>query len=101
MIDSTAQSSELAGRTAVVTGAARGIGLGISRKLAEAGATVWMVDRDESAATAAAAAVAADGWLTRAHGADVGDLDAVERMAERMGAIPDVLVNNAGIIRPA
>jgi len=56
---------DLSGRTAIVTGAARGVGLALSRRFAGAGATVFMVDRDADELAAAAAeaggtAVAAD-----------------------------------------
>jgi NAD(P)-dependent dehydrogenase (short-subunit alcohol dehydrogenase family) len=51
----------LAGRKAVVTGGARGIGYAISRRLAEAGAAVLIADQNEAHAEAAAATISADG----------------------------------------
>lgn len=91
----------LAGRVAVVTGGARGIGEAICRRLAEAGARVLVVDREDEAATATAAAVAALHDVDCAGAAaDVLDRPAVEAAAaaavERWGRL-DIWVNNAGI----
>ncbi|PWW64125.1 3-hydroxybutyrate dehydrogenase [Actinokineospora spheciospongiae] len=78
----------LAGRTALVTGGASGIGLACVRALAAAGAKVHVVDVD--AAGAAAAAEEVGGW---AHTADLSDPPAVDRLPAEV----DVLVNNAGL----
>jgi 3-hydroxybutyrate dehydrogenase len=78
----------LDGRTAVVTGGGSGIGRACARRLAELGATVVVVDRDEAAAAAAAAEV--DG---RAIGLDLTDLAAVDALDVEA----DILVNNAGM----
>jgi 3-oxoacyl-[acyl-carrier protein] reductase len=81
-------------KVCVVTGASRGIGLAISRRLAGEGAGVLMVARTEGPLRAAAEEIGAD-WLA----ADVTDPESDERIvatcAEQMGGI-DVLVNNAG-----
>ncbi len=82
--------------TALVTGAARGIGLATTRLLLERGWRVAMVDRDEEALTEAAAPL--DG--ARAIIADIADPDAAARMVaetvEAFGRL-DAVVNNAGV----
>jgi 3-oxoacyl-[acyl-carrier protein] reductase len=91
---------ELNGQVAVVTGGSRGIGLGIAKELAAAGAHVAVVARDEGRAQDAAAGL--EGDQHRGYGADVADADAVadlvKRVEQEMGSL-DVLVNNAGITR--
>lgn len=89
------------GQLVLVTGAASGIGRATAFAFAEAGARVVAVDRDaEGAARTAELARligAPDAWAERA---DVGDGQAMERLAEKVAAeygIVDVLVNNAGI----
>ena len=85
---------ELAGKAAVVTGGAMGIGLAVARALSDAGARVVIADRDSEAGKQAAADVG--GLFVRA---DVSEDDEVRRMiatAERFGGGLDVLVNNAG-----
>ena len=89
-------------RTAIVTGAARGIGAAVAKRLAEDGFAVAVLDLDESACKGVADEIAAAGGRALAVGADVSDEAAVDaavrRVAEELGA-PTVLVNNAGIIR--
>ncbi|GAA3192720.1 MULTISPECIES: 3-hydroxybutyrate dehydrogenase [Streptomyces] len=92
-------SLDLGGRTALVTGAAGGIGRACALRLAAAGATVRAVDRDEDGLTRLLDAL--PGGLPGAvepRTLDLTDLDAAERAA----AGCDVLVNNAGIqlVRP-
>jgi NAD(P)-dependent dehydrogenase (short-subunit alcohol dehydrogenase family) len=91
--------SELAGQVSIVTGAAQGIGLGIARSLAAAGAAVMLVDINAEKASAAAAALAEQGYRIASAGADVGaqaDVAAmVEKTLDSFGRI-DVLVSNAG-----
>ena len=89
-------------RTAIVTGAARGIGAGVSKRLAADGMKVAVLDLDEGSCADTVGAITEAGGTALAVGADVSDpasVDAaVERVASELGA-PTVLVNNAGIIR--
>ncbi len=87
---------DLTGKVAIVTGAARGIGYAIAAELGEAGAKVWLVDRDEEAVTKAAGSIPQANPLAF----DITETEAVDRAVRRVreehGRI-DVLVNNAGI----
>jgi NAD(P)-dependent dehydrogenase (short-subunit alcohol dehydrogenase family) len=81
----------------LVTGAASGIGLAVSKAMATRGATVWMTDIDAPGVERAARAIGA-----RTHSAplDVRDADAVRQMVERVVSVHgriDYLFNNAGI----
>jgi 3-hydroxybutyrate dehydrogenase len=88
----------LAGKTALVTGSTSGIGLGMAKALAKAGANVVLNGFGPHAQ--AQAEVAALGVQTAFHGADMRKVPEIEAMmdfaAQRFGRI-DVLVNNAGI----
>lgn len=89
-------------RTAIVTGAARGIGAGVSKRLAADGLAVAVLDLDEVACKAAAAEIEAAGGRAIAVAADVTDEESVKAAVEKVVAElgePTVLVNNAGIIR--
>lgn len=85
----------LQGRTAVVTGAARGIGEAIAGAMAAAGARVVLADIDGAAAEHAARAI---GGETRAVALDVTDAAACDALAASLSQV-SILVNNAGIIR--
>ncbi|WP_171109271.1 MULTISPECIES: SDR family oxidoreductase [Streptomyces] len=87
---------DLTGRTAVVTGASRGIGLAIAQAIAAAGGNVVLTSRSQEAADAAAARV---GGTAIGVGAHAVDEEAAQRCVdltlERFGSL-DILVNNAG-----
>ncbi|PTX91382.1 3-oxoacyl-ACP reductase FabG [Opitutus sp. ER46] len=97
------QPLPLFGQTALVTGAARGIGAAIARALAGAGADVVVNDLAASPeAEATCAAIRATGRRALFIACDVGDEPGVQRMfaaaAAEFGRL-DILVNNAGIVR--
>jgi NAD(P)-dependent dehydrogenase (short-subunit alcohol dehydrogenase family) len=82
---------------AVVTGGASGIGAACCRVLAEGGAVVAVLDRDEARANALAAAINGKAWV-----ADVGDEKAMEACAGAIEAAVgpvNILVNSAGVIQ--
>jgi NADP-dependent 3-hydroxy acid dehydrogenase YdfG len=91
-----------AGRTALVTGASRGIGLEVARELASHGMRVAMLARSSAALEARAAEL---GGLALPVTCDVSDAASVRAMAERLtaefGGPPDVIVNNAGLFKLA
>ncbi len=91
------------GRVVIVTGAARGIGFGTANRFAEEGASVAIIDLDESAASDAAGRLSlVDGAKAIGVGCDVSDAASVDaaiaRVVEELGGV-HVLVNNAGITR--
>ncbi|AVF55976.1 UNVERIFIED_ORG: 3-oxoacyl-[acyl-carrier protein] reductase [Pseudomonas parafulva] len=91
----------LTGRTALVTGAARGIGHAIAMALGQAGARVGVCDLDAEAAEAAAARLREVGIEAVGVGADVADEAQVQAMVGQVQAMlggVDILVNNAGIV---
>ena len=91
-----------AGQVAVVTGAARGIGLGIAQRLAQEGLTVALLDRDAQALEQAVASLADQDLKVLGATADLTDSVAVNAaMAEVVGKAGriDHLVNNAGAVR--
>jgi NAD(P)-dependent dehydrogenase (short-subunit alcohol dehydrogenase family) len=89
-------AAKLSGRTAIITGASRGIGLAIAQRLAADGANVVLTARKQESADAAAEQVNGSAIGVAAHAVDE---DAAERCVEttmdRFGSI-DILVNNAG-----
>ena len=85
---------DAAGKVALVTGAAMGIGFSVARALAGAGAKVVVADRDAEAGKQAAAEIG--GLFIRADVAEDDDLRRMFATAERFGGGLDILVNNAG-----
>ena len=92
---------EHAGRIAMVTGGASGIGLQIAQDLAARGATLYIVDRNAAAADEAVKSLEASGARAHAFVVDLSDTQATRAMLEaalRQAGVIDILVNNAGIV---
>lgn len=97
-----AEMFALPGKTAIVTGAGRGVGSGIARVLAQAGASVALAARSEDEIEEVAGLIRADGGNAIAVPTDVAEEESlaalVERTKSEFGGI-DVVVNNAGMNR--
>src|SRR3954452_4608704 len=89
------------GKVAVVTGAGSGIGRATAIALAEQGARVAIVDRDEAAASETAHFIGDDAFAVRADTACESDVvEMVARVQQAFGRV-DLLHNHAGILHPA
>jgi short-subunit dehydrogenase len=92
---------DLEGRTALVTGGSRGLGLALARELGARGARVAICGRDGEALSRARARLAEDGISVLALECDVADRSSVQRLVravtERLGPV-EMLVNDAGVI---
>jgi NAD(P)-dependent dehydrogenase (short-subunit alcohol dehydrogenase family) len=92
---------DLSGKVAVVTGGNRGIGFGITKGLADAGATAIITNRDAAAGQKAAASLEQEGLKVAAVSVDVTSVPSIQKMVSRVisdyGQI-DILVNNAAVV---
>lgn len=93
---------DLTGKNAVVTGATRGIGLGIARVLASSGARVACIGTNEEKLNGSVASIVADGGVATAYVCNVADSSSVSEVSKKIlqdfGKV-DIVVNNAGITR--
>ena len=92
----------LSSKTAVITGAGRGIGASIALKLASAGANIAVVELKEEFTTETVAAVRALGVKAEGYAGDVSNLAEMQSLMEKIQAdfgSLDILVNNAGITK--
>lgn len=100
MTDTTDNLFDLSGRTAIVTGATRGLGRAIAGAFARAGADVVVVSRKADACERTVAELRAAGGLARAYPCHVGRWEELDDLVEfaysELGHV-DVLVNNAGV----
>lgn len=90
------------GQVAVITGAARGIGLRIAARLAESGVITYLLDRDEKALDEAIERLSAEGVQVHGIALDLTDSAAVNSVFAEVGdahGALDFLVNNAGVVR--
>lgn len=95
--------NDLSGRTALVTGASRGIGAAAAEALAHAGADLVLTGRAERELEQVAEAVRAAGRSAHVAPADLSDRSDIHRLADELrpnGGSIDVLVNNAGVSFP-
>src|SRR5688500_15841817 len=94
---------KLTDKTALVTGASRGLGRALALELAGRGATVVLVARERTALEAVADEIRRQGGRAHALGADVGDKAAVYPLAGAAAALAgpvDVVVHNASALGP-
>ncbi len=93
------ENASLQNKTALVTGAARGIGRAIAQRLAAAGATVYINDLAPAAVEHCVNELRAQGWSAQPATADVSNSHAVNQLFANLETL-DILINNAAISRP-
>ena len=95
---------DLTGRSALVTGAAGGIGSAVAQALADAGAAVLVTDLDKDAAAAVAERISANGGRAESAALDVSDRESADAAAAQAAALTDgalhIVINNAGVTKP-
>ncbi|RKX28351.1 MAG: beta-ketoacyl-ACP reductase [Candidatus Zixiibacteriota bacterium] len=90
---------DLSGKTAIVTGSARGIGLAIAKKISQAGARVVISDLNQETVDDVAASMVGEAIGVKVNVTSAGEVEALfARTIEKFGRV-DVVVNNAGITR--
>ena len=90
---------KISGKTALITGASSGMGAAIAKELAKQGAQVLLLARNEARLKQVETEIKAAGGQARFYSVDLGDIDAVKAVAQRIQTevgTPDILVNNAG-----
>ncbi len=90
---------DFSGKTVLVTGASRGIGFGVARGFAQAGADLHILATNDAVITAAKTLVQETGSTVNGHVCDITDRVRVSAVMKELGHI-DVLINNAGLERP-
>jgi len=93
-------SFRLDGKSALITGAGRGIGMGASIALAESGANVTLVSRTEKELKELTEHIKSLGFKANYEILDVNDENAISKLIEKSNAF-DILINNAGTNKPA
>jgi NAD(P)-dependent dehydrogenase (short-subunit alcohol dehydrogenase family) len=89
---------DLRGKTALVTGAANGIGEAISKRLAEAGCNLILIDIDYQKLEGVARVIRKEGYSVETHFLELSEKDKIDKFWETIdGKKVDILVNNAGI----
>ncbi|HIF20789.1 MAG TPA: SDR family NAD(P)-dependent oxidoreductase, partial [Gemmatimonadetes bacterium] len=89
------QGDELAGRTALVTGASRGIGRSVAESLARAGAHVWCLARSTEAVRGLATQIGGEPLVVDLAD-DAAVWDGLDTLCDQLGHAPDIVVNAAG-----